>query len=437
MKVLVISHTVFSKSSNMGKTLLSYFSQFDKNEIAQLYVHSEVPTEGSICTSYYRFTDIDALKSIFIPWHKGKKFDGDDVQTDQEITRIDKGIVSKAYALGTKRQAWTICVRDLIWKLSRWNNVDLKNWISDIQPDIIFLACGEFGFIYNLGRVLADYLNKPLVVACVDDHFLQNRNTKEFLGKYNHRRFMKIVHKTMKRTSAIFTISDKMNLEYGCLFNKKCYTLHTSAEKKVLNFNPQAKEISYIGNLGYGRCEQLVILGKTLNQYCCKDNLDRINVYSSTRNKKYIEMMKNADGICFKGTISSEEVLKVMENSIAVIHVESFDKKMQELTKYSVSTKIAESLLYGPCLFAYGPEEIASIEYLKNMRAAYVITSEMRLREGVLEFLSDASLRNEIVDNARRLAKQNHTTDVNSKKLRKWLEDIVNENACIQGESDV
>ena len=42
--------------------------------------------------------------------------------------------------------------------------------------------------------------------------------------------------------------------------------------------------------------------------------------------------------------------------SMAVIHTESFEQEMMELVRFSVSTKIAESLMYGPCLIAYGPD---------------------------------------------------------------------------------
>ena len=41
MKVLVVSHNVFSYTSSMGKTLISYFSNFDSNNLAQFFIHSE------------------------------------------------------------------------------------------------------------------------------------------------------------------------------------------------------------------------------------------------------------------------------------------------------------------------------------------------------------------------------------------------------------
>ena len=48
VRVLIVSHNVFSRTSNMGKTLLSYFRDFQPDEIAQFYIHSEIPTDDSI-----------------------------------------------------------------------------------------------------------------------------------------------------------------------------------------------------------------------------------------------------------------------------------------------------------------------------------------------------------------------------------------------------
>ena len=41
MKVLLVSHTVLSKTGNMGKTLRCYLADFAPEDIAQFYIHSE------------------------------------------------------------------------------------------------------------------------------------------------------------------------------------------------------------------------------------------------------------------------------------------------------------------------------------------------------------------------------------------------------------
>ena len=43
MKVLIISHNSLSPKHSIGKTLISLFSCFDKNELCQLYIHGSDP----------------------------------------------------------------------------------------------------------------------------------------------------------------------------------------------------------------------------------------------------------------------------------------------------------------------------------------------------------------------------------------------------------
>ena len=75
-RVLIVSHTVLAKNTSMGKTMDTYFSGWPRDRIAQLYIQSEVPTDP-LCANYFRFTDPDALKSIFSAggraWCSGKR----------------------------------------------------------------------------------------------------------------------------------------------------------------------------------------------------------------------------------------------------------------------------------------------------------------------------------------------------------------------------
>ena len=61
-RVLIVSHTVLARNTSMGKTMDTYFSGWDRDAIAQLYIQSEIPTDP-LCANYFRFTDPDALKS--------------------------------------------------------------------------------------------------------------------------------------------------------------------------------------------------------------------------------------------------------------------------------------------------------------------------------------------------------------------------------------
>lgn len=421
MRVLIISHNVFDKTNNMGKTLLSYFSGFQPEEVAQFYIHSGVPTDDSVCRNYYRFTDKDALKSM-VPFRKyGTAFAGCEVQTNKGIAGEESGLAGAAYQFGRKRTAGIFAARNALWKLSRWDTKEFWNWVDDFAPDVIFFASGDYSFAYDIALKVADYTGKPLVVLCVDDFYLHNRNEHTAFGRLTHRMFMKTVRKTMDRAAELYVISESMKREYEKRFHKTCRVLHTPAVEKEVPPGA-ATQLSYIGNLGLKRHEQLIRMGRTLKALGDADCPRMIDVYSGERNPEILKELTEENGICFHGMISPEEVLKVMGRSMAVIHTESFDTNTVSIVRFSVSTKIAESLMYGPCLIAFGPEGIASMDYLKDNEAAFVINDPEKLHDGLHRVLTDAALRQRIVANARTLARENHNADTNSRNVRQWLE---------------
>lgn len=423
MKVLIISQPVLSQSNNMGKTLAGYFKVFSPKDISQLYLRQGVPTSIDTCENYYCFSDSDALKSILNHKVQGVSFTGKSlVCTNNTKSTLEN---NDAYKWGSAHKAWMLFARDAVWKLSTWKNKKLLNWLDHTEADVVFFAPGDGAFIYRVADEIARYLHKPLVMVCMDDFFVNNRTQNEVLGKLRQKCFMKVVHKTVKNCDAIFTICDEMNDIYSNLFGKKCFTLHTAAENKDLHLNPTANHISYIGNLSCGRYQSLIEMGKALSEMQDERLPKFIDVYSGTKEVKCTEPLRNASGINFCGEIPAESVLEVMANSLAVIHTESFEPKMTNLVRFSVSTKIAESLMYGPCLIAYGPEGIASIDYLKENNAAYVISRPEDLEKSLEEILTNKELREQIIRNARALALKNHNADVNPRKVRKWLQEVV------------
>lgn len=422
MKVLIISHNPTSITNSMGKTILSYFRDFNVDEVAQFYIRPEAPSDGSVCRNYFRFTDKDAVRSILSLREQGCVFSETDIQPVD--APVGTGALEPVYQFGSKRTASIYFLRNLLWKLSRWETGKLWKWVDDFNPDVIFFASGDYGFMYDIARKIAEHTGKPLAVACVDDYYIHNRNGGHLFGRMVHKAFLRTVNKTMARASMIFTICESMAREYEAMFGKPCHVLHTSAQKQEMPQNVQSHGISYLGNLGLNRNEQLVQMGRALQKLDIPGIPKYIDVYSGERNPEKLKILTPENGIRFHGAVSAEKVLEIMQRSMAIIHTESFDPAIQQMTRFSVSTKIADSLMNGPCLIAHGPEGIASMDYLKENGAAYVITDPDALAEGLTEILTDAALRQRIMANARALAQKNHSMQVNPRKVRQWLREI-------------
>ena len=419
MKVLVISHNVFCKTSSMGKTLMSYFKGWDDNDIAQFYIHSEIPTD-TICKNYYRITDKEMIKSIFTR-KCGTILKKEDIKFDAITSRVDTGRESNIYKMAKNKTPFFYIARNMWWKFGKWKTKKLFSWVDDFSPDIVFFSSGDCAFMYDIALKLAKYKNIPLVISCMDDYYFHNKNENKLFGKAVHRSFMKSVRKTMDYASCIFPICEKMGRDYGKLFNKPYHTLPTpSTISQPLN-EEKTNAISYIGNMGYKRNEQIIKIGQAL----LKLNGSCIDVYSQESREEILRDLTEENGIKFHGAISSNEVLKVMGKSLAVIHTESFDEMERKKVAYSVSTKIADSLASGTPILAYGPSEVASIEYLRKNNSAFCANSESELENVLSLLISNEEKRKEIIENALNLAKKNHDSEANCQMIRDVLREII------------
>ena len=64
LRVLVVSHNVFSRENNMGRSLAGLLSGWDPDALSQLYFCPEQPSLP-LCRRYFRVTDLDALRSLW------------------------------------------------------------------------------------------------------------------------------------------------------------------------------------------------------------------------------------------------------------------------------------------------------------------------------------------------------------------------------------
>lgn len=213
-----------------------------------------------------------------------------------------------------------------------------------------------------------------------------------------------------------------MSADYSQLFKKKCITIHTPTSISDIapgKDDEKTRKICYLGNLGYQRDKQLIEIGRVLRER--NFNPNHIDVYSSESRQEILGGMIENNGIVFHGSVGSKEVQDLMKNSLAVIHTESFDKKIRQCVKYSVSTKIADSLSSGTCIFAYGPEEIASISYLKQSNAAICCVKSDDLETKLCELINDCGVRKKVIGNALGLARKNHLPERTPKIIRKEI----------------
>lgn len=132
-RVLVVSHNVFSASGNMGKTMMHMLAGISPDNLAQLYFHQEIPTR-SCCLRYFRITDSNVLHALFTRRAEYRVFEAADIDESASQSRTDTGSLAKIYQFSRRRTPLIYFLRDLMWRLGKWNTPALLEWVQSFHP---------------------------------------------------------------------------------------------------------------------------------------------------------------------------------------------------------------------------------------------------------------------------------------------------------------
>ena len=422
-RVLIVSHPVLARNTSMGKTMDTYFAGWPREAIAQLYIQSEVPTDP-LCVNYFRYTDPDALKSILQRRRQGRTLGEADVHPER-ADPVDMGNLTGVYNYGRKRTPMIFLARDGMWRMSGWKHSGMLEWAENFHPDVIFYASGDYAFSYRITQFLSERLGIPYVICCFDDYYLFNSNENLFLGKFRQKLYMKTVWKTADGAAKILTVNDTMAKAYGEYFGRKCGVVWTAAgpvsgpETDIA----EKRGIAYLGDVSLGRYRQLTAIADALRECAGPGIPEKVDVYSAETDPFFLKPMQEHPGICFHGFVPGDQVPGIIRKSRAVIHTESFDPLIRKRVRYSLSTKIADSLAGGTCLLAYGPAEAASMDYLIRNEAAFTAASPEELREILPRLFTDDAEYRRIAGNAKALARKNHSPENTRETIRRTLAD--------------
>ena len=290
--------------------------------------------------------------------------------------------------------------------------------VQAFAPNVIFLAAGDYAFPYRIAIWLSDFLHIPIVMWCADDFYIEPLNHGPFFRRIQCQQLVKLARKVIHRGGTIVTISDMMQRDYARLFQVPTKTIRISSAINHYSLPADFRSgVVYVGNLGINRIVPLTELGRALRAAAIT-GFETINVYSGERNSTILQQINKGNGLTYCGCISEREVERLLGTSKFIIFTEAFDNKSICRTKYSLSTKIAESLRSGACILAYGPSEIAAIDYLRRYRAAYILEKAEELPNAIRHLCEEANEYSHYTLCAQSLAEQFHSAEVNEECLR-------------------
>lgn len=417
MNVLIVSNNTVSKVLNNGKTQENIFDSFNDDNIFQLFVRPQARDfmDLEFCESYFLILE---KKMLNVKRNSGKIF------TVKDCERIEND-VEKYDKLIKVRSGFSTIIREILWITCLWKTTDLKLWVKEIKPDVIFFDAGNLGGLHILVRYLAKMFSIPYVVYNSDDYVI-NPISNGIFSKI-HKKYIKYQYtKTYINSSLNYCINSYMCKAYEQYFDRRFSILTNSVRVEkcvdVKTVNPIV--ISYFGGLHLNRWKMIMRFSTLLPVNVI------LNVYTFNElsiDKK--DMMIKSNVILNSG-LGGDELKCAISNSDVLLHVESDDPTNKSLTMLSMSTKIPEYLMAGRLVLGFGPKDVSSMKFIDENEVGIVVSSsnsDADIKKKLSILVKDKNLIKEYGIKAFEFAKLNFDKKIISAGFRNSLERLLNE----------
>lgn len=429
-RVLIISHNPLSDTEGSGKTLSSFFRQWDNDNLAQLYLTTSVP-DFTICKKFFQINDIDIIKRVFFSKHlQGRRVTYSDL-TDMKIY---KNKMRTNFLLKVIRKNFSPFFRlfiDLLWDLADYKTRKLIRFVDEFKPQIVFFQSSNSVMIFSLAKWICEERNIPLIMQTTDD-YVSGKFTLDPFFWIQQMRLRKAYKWAASYSDGIFAIGDKMADEYRLRFGGNYFVAMNSTDHNLPIYTPVNKTIKflYTGNLLLNRWKVLALIAECLEELHHEEGLDgELSIFSLFEpGTKELSLLNRPPFSLFKGALNTNELNGVKTHSDVLVHVEAFDRKHRHLTRLSISTKIPEYLAAGRCIFAVGPEDVASMQYLAEYKLGVTVMSDNKsnIKEALKELMVNSEKRTQYAEKGREVAHLRHNADKTAENIFRNISTTIN-----------
>lgn len=425
-KVLIVSRLNWDDSSN-SNTLSNFFDGYDPDKIARIYIETKVPNT-KCCHHFFQISEVSLIRRIF----RRKTKTGHVIDTNntfghsKELEAKEDNLMSFARH---HRSSILKILRDFLWGFNGWKTPELRSFVLDFNPDVIWLDGSPLIFMNKLNNYICSIAKKPSVTFVMDDVYtykscptLMSRIYRFFIRKH--------VKKTIENASHVFVSSEKMKREYDDIFSidstflAKGVNAFVSVENYPIVHNPI--KLVYMGNLLIGRFDSLILLAEAIHTINTKKGKTfELSVYTrdfvSDEGKKKFLL---DDSIHLCNPVPYQEVNNVMNQNDIVVFVEALSGKVNRVARLSFSTKIVDYIVSGKCILAIGAEDLSPIEYLDSHGLSLTATKKEEIYK-VLDSITQ-ELMSECIKRTLQFAKKNHNKQIIQNNMYGILRSVSN-----------
>lgn len=403
-------------------TIQQLFSDCPKENLYAIYFSPEMPDTKS-------FGKIFQINELNFP----KKLRAPSLQVGRELARDE--FINPKYSKGgtpnSKKKLFKILsrnpfvgaclnfVRECTWALGLWKERSLKCFLKKNPIDVVFFSPSSWGFRSLVVKWILRHSNARLILFFADDVFTyQSVPWYYYLKQFLFRRLQLLF---VRQAAEVFVISPKMKREYDEVFGRATTLLTKpiddvpAVEVNAFYNNAGAMTFLYAGNMLYGRDRILLKVAEALHDYnAMHGTAHRLKIYSRDPLTPQLMSAFHATGssceLC--AAVPYSELQSIIKKSCDVlVFAESFDKKEKRKTWLSFSTKITDYFKSGKLIWAVGPRDVSSVEYLAEHDCAFVSGDLPSIAGTLDEIVSKRSEHAKKIENMKSVALRYHSRE--------------------------
>jgi glycosyltransferase involved in cell wall biosynthesis len=256
------------------------------------------------------------------------------------------------------------------------------------------------------------------------------------MGSYLRREMMRWLNRTFGRAPQCLVIGDHMAREYQRRYQVNCIPFMNCLDEAAFSVGVRPAltttplRLVYIGGLHLNRWKSLMEVGAVLSELAQQGTPSELIIHTYPQTEaEYGALLTANPLIRMGGWVRNEDVPRIVADADCLVHVESFDQAIREYTRFSVSTKLPEYMMAGRCIFAYGPQECASMLYVEESKVGLTVSDQSRqsLRDALAVLLKSPETRQEYATRGRALALERHEAARQRERFRQVLLDVAHE----------
>ena len=417
--MLLVGPQAFNRTTGTGISLGNLFAGWPKDSLATAH-NDPIPVTTETCERYYRLGPEEIRR-----WGPLER-----IAPAAGSIGLEKHGSGKSILQESLRSAKAILFGNQLPDEGRLST-RLAAWIDAFKPQVLYTILGSNAMMDLVDAIQRRYA-LPLVVHMMDDWPETSYRGGAF-GFVARSHMEATLRGLLQRASARLGICDAMceayGKRYGAAFQPFQNAVDVTRWARFLRSHGEAKrpaEIVYAGSvLRQAQLDSLAECCEAVSGLAREGPALRLSIYSpSAYAEAHRARLVVAPQIRLLDALDDDErFFEAISGADALLLPANFDAGAVRFLRYSMPTKVPAYLLSGTPILAYGPREIAQIQYAIEAGWARVVSERgvQGVMQALRELLGDRALRERLSARARATALERHDAAV----VRAGFQDVL------------